>query len=143
MASTNLPVERRSGKRPFQSFSKPVGRSERPGERVGDEPQMVQRRQFARQRVDAAVAVCGVASSAASRTWRGHTLNLSEGGAGVIVAGPWLPGQVVRVELNFGGAEHTTRVIARVAHRNRLYCGLEFLGNGEQARAELRSLLAG
>ena len=78
-----------------------------------------------------------------ARTWRGHALNLSEGGAGIIVAGPWLPGQVVRVEIAFPGTEQTANVIARIAHRNRLYCGLEFLGSGEQARAELRNLLAG
>jgi hypothetical protein len=96
-----------------------------------------------RQKVEAAVAVCGVASASPSRTWRGHALNLSEGGAGIIVAGPWMPGQVVRVEIAFVGTEQTTSVVARVAHRNRMYCGLEFLGNGERSREELRSLLAG
>lgn len=106
------------------------------------EPLSLQRRRFARIKVEAAVAVCGVASASHARTWRGHALNLSEGGAGIIVGGAWLPGQVVRLELVFGGTEQTTTVVARVAHRTRLYCGLEFLGNGEQSRAELREFLA-
>ncbi|MGH9524228.1 MAG: PilZ domain-containing protein [Terriglobales bacterium] len=131
----------------FGRFSNPPQREltsqSGPGGTVIEESQSEQRRQFPRRRVEAAVAVCGVASSTASRTWRGHALNVSEGGAGIIVAGPWLPGQVVRLEIAFGGAEQTANVIARVAHRNRLYCGLQFLGNEDRARAELRSLLAG
>lgn len=104
--------------------------------------QAVQRRHYARRKVEAAVAVCGVASSAAARMWRGHALNLSEGGAGIIVAGPWIPGQVVRMEIAFGETRQPVQVFARVAHRNRLYCGLEFLGTGEQSRSELRQVLA-
>ena len=110
------------------------------GDEVVEQLQPVQRRHHPRRRIEAAVAVCGVASSYA-RTWRGHTLNLSEGGAGVIVAGPWIPGQVVRMEIAFYSGQ-TTTLFARIAHRNRLYCGLEFLGNGEESRSELRQYLA-
>jgi hypothetical protein len=77
-----------------------------------------------------------------ARTWRGHAVNLSEGGAGIIVAGPWAPGQVVQMEIAFAERPSPVQVFARVAHRNRLYCGLEFLGSGEQSRSELRALLA-
>jgi c-di-GMP-binding flagellar brake protein YcgR len=101
----------------------------------------VQRRRFPRRSMDAAVAVCGVVSSSA-QAWRGHCLNLSEGGAAVVVAGPWIPGQVVKMELTLGDALRPMQLTARVAHRNRLYCGLEFLATNDPAVTELRQLLA-
>ena len=111
-----------------------------PGDFMSHASQVVQRRRYPRRRVEAAVAVCGVASSLA-RMWRGHALNLSEGGAGIIVGGSWLPGQVVRMELAFGDRPEPMQVTARIAHRNRLYCGLEFLATGDQAVSELRQVL--
>jgi hypothetical protein len=103
--------------------------------------QPAQRRRFPRRRLDAAVAVCGVVSSAAD-TWRGHCLNLSEGGVAVVVAGPWLPGQVVKMELALSDRERPMQLVARVSHRNRLYCGLEFLAVADTVVSELRELLA-
>ena len=102
--------------------------------------QTVQRRRYPRRRVDAAVAVCGVVS-APTNVWRGHCLNLSEGGAAVLVAGSWIPGQVVRVELALSGYERPLELVARIAHRNRLYCGLEFLAIGDRLVSELREVL--
>lgn len=101
----------------------------------------VQRRRFPRRRLDAAVAVCGVVSRPTD-IWRGHCLNLSEGGVAILVAGPWIPGQVVKVELAFSVRERPMQLVARVAHRNRLYCGLEFLGTGDTVHSEIRELLA-
>ena len=101
----------------------------------------VQRRRFPRRCVEAAVAVCGVVSRT-SQAWSGHCLNLSEGGAAVIVAGPWIPGQVVKLELVLSQRERPMQLVARIAHRNRLYCGLEFLATSDSAVSELRQMLA-
>ncbi len=106
-----------------------------------EDTQPIQRRRFPRRRLEAAVAVCGVISSPKD-TWRGHCLNLSEGGAAVMVAGPWIPGQVVKMELAAGVTERPMQVVARVAHRHRNYCGLEFLAIGDTLVSELRELLA-
>jgi hypothetical protein len=103
--------------------------------------QIVQSTRFPRRRVEAAVAVCGVVSST-TKAWPGHCLNLSEGGAAVIVAGPWIPGQVVKMELARSASERPMRLIARIAHRHRLYCGLEFLATSDSAVSELREMMA-
>ena len=102
-------------------------------------PQLVQRRRSPRSIVEAAVAVCSVVSS---QTWRGHCLNLSEGGAGVMVGGPWMPGQVVNVEFAPLNGNPAKKMVARVAHRTRHYCGLEFLGTSEFSVSELKDVLA-
>ncbi len=103
--------------------------------------QPVQRRRYPRRRVEAAVAVRGIVSSA-TEICRGHCLNLSEGGAAILVAGPWMPGQVVKVEMALSVRERPLELVARVSHRNRLYCGLEFLAVEDSAVSELRGLLA-
>jgi hypothetical protein len=91
--------------------------------------------------MDAAVAVCSVVSSAA-QAWRGHCLNLSEGGAAVVVAGTWLPGQVVRMEMTLADQERPMQLVARIAHRGRHYYGLEFLAINDSLVSELRNLIA-
>ena len=98
-----------------------------------------QRRRSIRHRVEAAVLVWSIASNT-SRAWRGHCLNLSEGGAGLIVGGPWMRGQVVRLELALPNSNVSFPMTARVAHRNRLYCGLEFLD--EVSSKAIKTLLA-
>ncbi len=103
--------------------------------------QTVQRRRYPRRRIEAAVAVCGVVS-APTNIWRGHCLNLSEGGAAILVAGPWIPGQVVKVELALSERERPMQLVARISHRNRLYCGVEFLAIADHVVSELRELLA-
>lgn len=101
----------------------------------------IQRRRFPRRRLEAAVAVCGVVSRPTD-VWRGHCLNLSEGGAAIVVAGPWIPGQVVKMELARNASERPMQLVARIAHRNRLFCGLEFLALGDRIASDLRHLLA-
>lgn len=109
------------------------------GTMMNDAQPLVQRRRSPRNKVEAAVAVCSVVST---QTWRGHCLNLSEGGAGVVVGGPWLPGQVVNVEFVPMNGNAAKKMVARVAHRNRHYCGLEFLGQSEFSVSDLKSALA-
>src|SRR6185369_6408466 len=101
----------------------------------------VQRRRYPRRQLEAAVAVCGVISRPAD-IWRGHCLNLSEGGAAVSVAGPWIPGQVVKMELALTARERPVQLVGRIAHRDRHYCGVEFLAIGDTVVSELRELLA-
>lgn len=103
--------------------------------------QLVQRRRASRHRIEAAVLICSVVSHA-SRGWRGHCINLSEGGAGVIVGGPWTPGQVVRLEVALPNTPDSVAMIARIAHRNQLYCGLEFLATNAATSAAVRTVLA-
>ena len=67
---------------------------------------------------------------------RGHCLNLSESGAGAIVAGTWLPGQVVGIELVL--RTEPVVVQARLRHRNSLHCGFEFLAASDTVREQLR-----
>ena len=102
--------------------------------------QMGQTRRFPRRRVEAAVAVCGVVSST-TKAWPGHCLNLSEGGAAVIVGGPWIPGQIVKMELARSASQRPMQLVARIAHRHRFYCGLEFLATSDSAVSELREML--
>ena len=101
----------------------------------------IQRRRFPRRRLEGAVAVCGVVSRPTD-VWRGHCLNLSEGGAAVVVAGPWIPGQIVRMELALDARERPMQLVARIAHRNRLYCGLEFLAIADNVASDLRDMMA-
>lgn len=76
--------------------------------------------------------------SGSRRASRGHCLNLSESGAGAIVAGSWLPGQVVGMELVLTRDEEPVQVQARLRHRDQLYCGFEFLGPTDDVREQLR-----
>jgi PilZ domain len=86
------------------------------------------------------VFLCSAVSSARSGE-RGHCLDLSEAGAGLVVAGSWQPGQVMQLELVLPRAERPLMLAARMVHRNRQFCGMEFLGLTESARARLRSAL--
>ncbi len=101
----------------------------------------VQRRRYTRHRVEAPVFLRS-AGSQVRGGWRGHCLNLSEGGAGVVVAGPWEPGQVVQLELALSAMEAPLLVVARLVHRTHLYCGLEFLGLSDATRQRLTEVLA-
>ena len=102
--------------------------------------QMGQTRRFPRRRVEAAVAVCGMVSST-TKAWPGYCLNLSEGGAAVFVGGPWIPGQIVKMELARSASQRPMQLVARIAHRHRFYCGLEFLATSDSAVSELREML--
>ncbi len=98
---------------------------------------MVQMRRHVRQRVEAPVAVWSIGSRGKNAS-RGHCLDLSESGAGAIVAGTWLPGQVVGMELVLAPDEEPVVVEARLRHRTRLYCGFEFLAPSDNVRQQLR-----
>ncbi len=100
---------------------------------------MLQRRRHERQRVEAPLVVWSIVSGGKNAS-RGHCLNLSESGAGAIVAGTWLPGQVVGMELVLPYFEEPLQVEARLRHRDRLYCGFEFLAPSENVRQQLRTV---
>lgn len=97
-----------------------------------------QRRRYPRQKVEAPVLVWSAVSNA-SEGWHGQCLNISPGGTGVVVAGPWITGQVVRMEVGLPGCQEPLQMAARVAYRNRLFCGFEFLAVSEPAMAALRN----
>ncbi len=98
---------------------------------------MLQRRRHVRLKVGAPVVVWSIVSGGKNGS-RGHCLNLSESGAGAIVAGTWLPGQVVGMELVLPNVEEPVVVEARLRYRDRLYCGFEFLAASENVRRQLR-----
>ena len=96
---------------------------------------MIDQRRFERAIIEAPIVVQGMAS--ARKLLRGHCMNLSEGGAGGILAGELLPGQVVLMELVLDSLQ-PVHVNARVRHRTRLYCGFEFLGPDGEALGQIR-----
>ena len=98
---------------------------------------MLEKRRFGRNKIEAAIVVWTIGSSGL-KAERGHCLNLSEGGAGAIISGPWLPGQVVSMELVLPAVNQTIVLDARMCHRNRMYCGFEFLAPTDELRAQLR-----
>ncbi len=55
-----------------------------------------------------------------------------------MIAGPWQPGQVVTIQL---AVELDSPIVveARLAHRNRLYCGFQFLGVNDAVAAQVRT----
>lgn len=96
---------------------------------------MIDQRRFERTSLEAPIVVRGMAST--RKLLRGHCMNLSEGGAGGILSGELLPGQVVLMELVLR-TERPVHVNARVRHRSRLYCGFEFLGPDGEALGQIR-----
>jgi len=96
---------------------------------------MLQRRRHVRRKLEAPVAVWSIGSGGRNAS-RGHCLNLSECGAAAIVAGTWLPGQVVGMELVLHAEPLVVQ--ARLRHRNRLHCGFEFLAPSDSVREQLR-----
>lgn len=81
-------------------------------------------------------------ASDSNRAIHGHCSNLSQGGAGAIIAGPWQPGQVVTLQLTNPRDAQAIVVEARLSHRNQLYCGFEFLGASELVMSQLRNACA-
>lgn len=96
---------------------------------------MTDQRRFERTTLEAPIVVRGMVST--RKLLRGHCMNLSEGGAGGILSGELMPGQVVLMELVLG-TERPVQVNARVRHRSRLYCGFEFLGTDGEALGQIR-----
>ena len=98
---------------------------------------MEQQRRHPRYKVEAPIWVWSIASDS-TRAIPGHCSNLSEGGTGAIISGPWQPGQVVRMQLNISESQLIT-VDARLSHRSRNYCGFEFLGASEMVVAQVKN----
>jgi PilZ domain-containing protein len=99
-----------------------------------------ERRRHLRSRIEAPLRVWSIASGS-RHACRGECVNLTEAGAGAIITGPWLPGQVVTMELVLPGADEIT-VQARLCHYNPTYYGFEFLGANHELRERLRSFCA-
>ncbi|MBZ5629379.1 MAG: PilZ domain-containing protein [Acidobacteriia bacterium] len=100
----------------------------------------MEQRRHPRFKVEAPIWVWSIASDSA-RAIPGHCFNLSEGGTGAMISGPWQPGQVVRMQLDVSGSQPIT-VEARLSHRSRHYCGFEFLGASELVIGQVRSACA-
>ncbi len=98
-------------------------------------------RRYPRSKIEAPMRVWSIASDSA-RAVHGHCFNLSEGGAGAIIAGPWQPGQVVKMQLTVATEAQPIMLEARLAYRNRLYCGFEFLGASEAVIRQVRNVCA-
>lgn len=101
----------------------------------------MQQRRYERRKVEISLRVWSITADS-TRAVHGHCFNLSEGGAGAIIAGPWQPGQVVTMQLWISEDAEPIMVEARLAHRNRLYCGFEFLGASEVVMTQLKSICA-
>ena len=99
-----------------------------------------ERRRHLRCQVEAPLRVWSIASGS-RHAYRGDCLNLTEAGVCAIINGPWLPGQVVTIELVLHGP-HEITVQARLRHRNDTYCGFEFLGTDSRIQDQLRSICA-
>jgi c-di-GMP-binding flagellar brake protein YcgR len=102
---------------------------------------MEQQRRHPRRNVEIPIRAWSITSDP-TRAIHGHCLNLSEGGAGAIIAGPWKPGQVVTMQLNLSPDSQPIIVEARLSHRNQLHCGFEFLGTSELVMTQLRNACA-
>jgi hypothetical protein len=83
-------------------------------------------RRYERQKVDLPVNV-RTTRDGISSTVKGHCVNLSQAGAGCIVAGRLRPGDFVLLEIAMPANPEPMLVSARVRHQDRMYCGLEFV----------------
>jgi hypothetical protein len=101
----------------------------------------MEQRRHPRCKVEAPIRVWGIASDS-TRAIHGHCFNLSESGAGAIIAGPWQPGQVVTIQLTHPRDGQPIMVEARLSHRNRLSCGFEFLGTSELVVSQIKNACA-
>ncbi len=97
----------------------------------------MEQRRYQRRKIEVPMRVWSI-TAGSTRAVHGHCFNLSEGGAGAIISGPWRPGQVVTMQLAVQ-IDSPIMVEARMAHRNQLYCGFEFLGASEAVMAQVRS----
>lgn len=97
---------------------------------------MGQQRRFARHRIHVPILVRSIGSSRA-HSYRGHSLDLSEGGLGAVLEGELTPGQVVIMEVVLPGDLQPLTAQARVRHRNALRCGFEFLGPNQHMRERI------
>ena len=127
--------------RPTPASPLPCNRAPQLVLRHADGLMQMEQRRHQRRKIEAPIRVWGIASDS-TRAIHGHCFNLSEGGAGAIIAGPWQPGQVVTVQLTIPRGADPIMVEARLSHRNRIYCGFEFLGTNEMVMSQLRNACA-
>src|SRR5437588_7319649 len=68
----------------------------------------------------------------------GRSLDISGGGAGLVLAGVIFPGESVGVQFFLPGASMPVETRAVVRYQSQLRCGVEFLGLSEEQRALIR-----
>jgi len=68
----------------------------------------------------------------------GRSLDISAGGAGLVLAGVIFPGESVGVQFFLPGASLPVETRAVVRYQSQLRCGVEFLGLSEEQRALIR-----
>src|SRR5512146_3362077 len=95
------------------------------------------RRKFPRIPIEAPLLVRKMGTGATGDL-RGQCLNLSEGGAAGMVAGEFLPGQVVLMELVLPRTAEAILLNARVRHQQDMICGFEFLAPEPSALESIR-----
>jgi len=100
------------------------------------------RRRAVRYTVEAPLDVT-VLRSGIPDTVPGRTVNLGEGGIAAVLAGEFLPGETVGVEVRLPLATVPLRTRAVVRHHDKLSSGMEFVGLSVEQRAAIRSLAAG
>jgi TonB family protein len=72
----------------------------------------------------------------------GRTLDLAEGGAGVVIAGELRPGESVAVEFQLPYVSPSLRTRAVVRYHSLLCCGLEFVGLSAEQQSKIRNWAA-
>jgi TonB family protein len=72
----------------------------------------------------------------------GRTLDLAEGGAGVVIAGELRPGEAVAVEFQLPYVSPPLRTRAVVRYHSLLCCGLEFVGLSAEQQSKIRNWAA-
>ena len=102
---------------------------------------MAQRR-FPRYRVDVPMVVRKMGAGMTGDL-RGQSVNLSEGGVGVMMGGGFLPGQVVLMELVLPQSHQPVRVNARFCHRCDSVSGFEFLAAEPHVLESIRQACTG
>ncbi|PYX93480.1 MAG: hypothetical protein DMG71_15120 [Acidobacteria bacterium] len=68
----------------------------------------------------------------------GRSLDISAGGAGLVLAGVIFPGESVGVQFSLPGVNGPVEARAVVRYQSQLRCGVEFLGLSEEQRALIR-----
>ncbi len=96
------------------------------------------RRRSVRYTVQAPLDVT-VLRSGIPDTVPGRSLNLGEGGIAAVLAGEFLPGETVGVEVRLPLVAVPLRTRAVVRHHDKLCSGMEFVGLSAQQRAAIRS----
>jgi TonB family protein len=100
-------------------------------------PQPASRRSFPRRPINAPLDVITLRSGVPDNT-PGRCTDLSEAGIGAVVAGEFVPGQPVAIELRLPNVGLPIRARAQVRYQDRLRCGLQFVGLSVEQREMIR-----